>query len=86
MRIMSAEEAVASVGDGHTIFIHGGAATPTALLAALAARAVELTGVTTVGLHLEGPCPERARSLIAIAHPDFRDELRLAARQLHLEQ
>ncbi|MBA3687807.1 MAG: acetyl-CoA hydrolase/transferase family protein [Chloroflexi bacterium] len=57
MRIMSAEEAVASVDDGHTIFVHGGAATPTALLAALAARAPELTGVTTVGLHLEGPCP-----------------------------
>ena len=57
MRIVSAEEAVASVGDGHTIFVHGGAATPTALLAALAARAPELTGVTTVGLHLEGPCP-----------------------------
>lgn len=54
---MSAEEAVASVDDGQTIFVHGGAATPTALLAALAARAPELTGVTTVGLHLEGPCP-----------------------------
>ncbi len=29
---------------------------------------------------------ERAHALIAIAHPDFRDELRLAARRLHLEQ
>jgi acyl-CoA hydrolase len=28
---------------------------------------------------------ERARALIAIANPDFRDELRLAARRLHLE-
>jgi 4-hydroxybutyrate CoA-transferase len=57
MRIVSAEEAVGSIGDGQTIFIHGGAATPTGLLAALAARAPQLTGVTTVGLHLDGPCP-----------------------------
>lgn len=57
MRIVSAEEAAASIGDGQTVFVHGGAATPSALLAALAARAPQLTGVTTVGLHLEGPCP-----------------------------
>jgi len=57
MRIVSPEEAVASIGDGHTIFVQGGAATPTALLVALAARAPELTDVTTVSLHLEGPCP-----------------------------
>ncbi len=57
MQIVSAEEAVASVRDGHTIFIHGGAATPSALLAALAARGPQLSGVTTVGLHLDGPCP-----------------------------
>jgi acyl-CoA hydrolase len=57
MQIVSADEAVASVGDGHTIFVQGGAATPTALLAALAALATQLTGVTTVGLHLDGPCP-----------------------------
>ncbi|MEX0709974.1 MAG: acetyl-CoA hydrolase/transferase C-terminal domain-containing protein [Chloroflexota bacterium] len=57
MRLVSPEEAVASIGDGHTVFVHGGAATPTALLAALAARAAELTDVQTVGLHLEGPCP-----------------------------
>ena len=57
MRIVSSPEAVASIADGHTVFVHGGAATPSALLAALAARAPEVTGVTTVGLHLEGPCP-----------------------------
>jgi len=57
MQIVSAEEAVVSVGDGHTVFVQGGAATPTALLAALAARAMNLTGVTTVGLHLDGPRP-----------------------------
>lgn len=57
MQIVSADEAVASIGDGHTIFVQGGAATPTALLVALAARATHLTGITTVGLHLDGPCP-----------------------------
>ncbi|HTI29870.1 MAG TPA: acetyl-CoA hydrolase/transferase C-terminal domain-containing protein [Methylomirabilota bacterium] len=57
MQTLSAEEAVASIQDGQTIFIHGGAATPSALLAALAARAPQLSGITTVGLHLDGPCP-----------------------------
>jgi acyl-CoA hydrolase len=57
MRLVRSEEAMASISDGHTIFVQGGAATPTALLAALAARALDLTGVTTVSLHLEGPCP-----------------------------
>jgi acyl-CoA hydrolase len=64
MRIVSPEEAVASIGDGHTIFVQGGAATPTALLVALAARAPELTDVTTVSLHLEGPCPHLDPSMV----------------------
>ena len=63
MRIVNADEAVASVGDGQTIFVHGGAATPATLLAALAARGPELTGVTTVGLHLEGPSPYLAPAM-----------------------
>jgi 4-hydroxybutyrate CoA-transferase len=57
MQIVSSDEAVASVRDGQTIFIHGGAATPTELLVALAARGPQLRDVTTVGLHLDGPCP-----------------------------
>jgi 4-hydroxybutyrate CoA-transferase len=57
MQIVSPDEAVASVHDGHTVFVQGGAATPTPLLVALAARGPELAGVTTVGLHLDGPCP-----------------------------
>jgi acyl-CoA hydrolase len=64
MRIVSPEEAVASIGDGHTIFVQGGAATPTGLLVALAARAPELTDVTTVSLHLEGPCPHLDPSMV----------------------
>ena len=63
MRIVSAQEAVASVADGHAVFVHGAAATPSVLLAALAERARDLTGVTTVGLHLEGPCPHLDPSL-----------------------
>jgi len=43
----------------------------------VAERAAELFGRSLA---------ERAHALIAIAHPDFRDELRLAARRLHLEQ
>lgn len=57
MRFVSSPGAVASIADGQSVFVDGGAATPAVLLAALAARAPELTGVTTVGLHLEGPCP-----------------------------
>lgn len=57
MRHVRLEEAVASVGHGDTVFVQGGAATPSALLAALADRAHTLSGVTTVGLHLDGPCP-----------------------------
>lgn len=64
MRLGSPEEAVVSIGDRHTIFAQGGAATPTALLAALAARAPELADVTTVGLHLEGPCPHLEPSMV----------------------
>jgi len=60
MRVVDAQEAVASVADGHNVFVHGAAATPSVLLAALAERAGNLTGVTTVGLHLEGPAPHLA--------------------------
>jgi acyl-CoA hydrolase len=54
---VGANEAVAGIGNGQTIFVHGAAATPSVLLAALAERGRQLEGVTTVGLHLEGPCP-----------------------------
>src|SRR5919108_662859 len=63
MRVVTAEDAVAGVDSGQTIFVHGAAATPTTLLGALAARGPELSGVTTVGLHLEGPCPHLAPSM-----------------------
>jgi 4-hydroxybutyrate CoA-transferase len=63
MRAVSPRRAVAEIQDGHTIYVHGGAATPSTLLAALAERGPKLTGVTTVGLHLEGPQPHLAPKL-----------------------
>lgn len=63
MRIVSADEAVAGITSGQAVFVHGGAATPTPLLAALAARAATLTDVTVWHLHTEGPAPHLAPAL-----------------------
>jgi acyl-CoA hydrolase len=57
MRIVTAKEAVASIGSGAHVFLHGGAATPSVLLDALVARAAELRDVSVVHLHCEGPAP-----------------------------
>ncbi|MCB9490437.1 MAG: acetyl-CoA hydrolase/transferase family protein [Dehalococcoidia bacterium] len=57
MRVMTPAEALAPVSSGQRIFLHGGAATPTPLLEALAERGRDLEGVETVSLHLEGPAP-----------------------------
>lgn len=45
---------MARVGSGQRVYLHGGAAVPSALLNALAARAAELRDVEVVSLHLEG--------------------------------
>ncbi len=63
MRYVSADEAIAAVQSSHRVYIHGGAATPTPLLDALAARGPALRGVQTVSLHLEGPAPHVAPEL-----------------------
>ena len=60
MRLCSAAEAVAAIRSGQHLFVQGGAATPTPLLQALAARAPELRDVTVVHLHTEGPAPHLA--------------------------
>jgi 4-hydroxybutyrate CoA-transferase len=60
MQILSAPEAVASIRSGQQLFVQGGAATPTALLVALADRAPELTDVGVVHFHTEGPAPHLA--------------------------
>ncbi|CAN5206069.1 acetyl-CoA hydrolase/transferase C-terminal domain-containing protein [soil metagenome] len=60
MRIVTAEEAVAGIRDGHQVFVHGGAASPSVLLDALAGRANELRDVGMVHFHIEGPAPHLA--------------------------
>lgn len=60
LRQVSAEEAVATIRSGDQVFVQGAAATPTALLEALVARASELENVGIVHLHAEGPAPHLA--------------------------
>lgn len=60
MQILSAPEAVARIRSGQQLFVQGGAATPTSLLAALTDRASELTDVGIVHFHTEGPAPHLA--------------------------
>jgi len=65
MRIVSAETAVSGIRSDDQVFVHGGAATPSALLEALAARAGELRDVGVIHLHTEGPAPHLAPHLAA---------------------
>ncbi|MEO7295578.1 MAG: acetyl-CoA hydrolase/transferase C-terminal domain-containing protein [Candidatus Limnocylindria bacterium] len=60
MRIVTAEEAVAGIRDDQQVFVHGGAASPSVLLEALAGRAQELRDVGMVHFHIEGPAPHMA--------------------------
>ena len=60
MQVVSVERAVAGVRSGEQIFVHGGAATPTALLLALVARASDLRDVGMIHFHTEGPAPHLA--------------------------
>ncbi|MEO5987036.1 MAG: acetyl-CoA hydrolase/transferase C-terminal domain-containing protein [Candidatus Limnocylindria bacterium] len=60
MQLVTAAEAVARIGSGHQVFIHGGAATPSVLLDALAARSDELRDVGVIHFHTEGPAPHLA--------------------------
>src|SRR5688572_30427430 len=55
-RVVSAADAVSCVESGMNVFVHGAAATPTALLEALVARR-ELEGLTLYHLHTGGPAP-----------------------------
>jgi acyl-CoA hydrolase len=68
MRPVSAADAVGIVRSGQRVFLHGGAATPRALLRALAARAPDLRGVELVHLHTEGEDPCAAPGLAASFH------------------
>jgi 4-hydroxybutyrate CoA-transferase len=57
MKLVSLAEAVSGIASGERVFVHGGAASPTALLVALAERAHELTDVELVHFHTQGPAP-----------------------------
>ncbi len=59
----SCAEAVSVVKSGDRVFVQGAAATPLALLEALATRGDELRSVETVHLHLEGDAPHVAPAL-----------------------
>ena len=55
-RAVTADEAVARIGSGMRVFIHGAAATPTPLVEALGRRR-DLSGVSLYHLHTNGPAP-----------------------------
>ena len=57
MRIVTAAEAVAGIQSGQQLYLQCAAATPSVLLDALVARAPELSDVSVVHLHIEGPGP-----------------------------
>ena len=57
MRIVSPEEAVAGLKSRDQIYVQMAAATPSFLLDALVARAPELSNVSVIHLHSEGPGP-----------------------------
>jgi acyl-CoA hydrolase len=54
---------VAGIRSGHHVYVHGGSATPSALLDALVARAHDLKDVKVVHLHTEGPAPHLAPAM-----------------------
>jgi 4-hydroxybutyrate CoA-transferase len=64
MRIVTPDEAVATIRSGQQVFVHGGAATPTTLIEALAARASELTDLELIHFHTEGPAPHLAPEMV----------------------
>jgi 4-hydroxybutyrate CoA-transferase len=57
MKFIAAEEALSLIKNNHRVFIHGGCATPQALVDALTARHSELKNVEITHLHTEGTAP-----------------------------
>ena len=64
MRIVSAAEAAGVVRSGDRVYLHCAAATPSVLLQAMVDRAPELSDVTVVHLHTEGPGPHLAPEMV----------------------
>ena len=63
MKWVSADEAVSVIRSHEQVFVHGGSATPTTLLTALAGHARSLEHVVVLHLHTEGPAPHLAPDL-----------------------
>src|SRR5436190_20496005 len=63
MRIVTPAEAVAGISSGQQLYLQCAAATPSVLLDALVARAADLSDVSVVHLHCEGPGPHLAPEL-----------------------
>jgi acyl-CoA hydrolase len=57
---VGADAALAVVQNGNRVFIHGAAATPQPLIAALGRRLPELSGIETVSIHTVGDAPYAA--------------------------
>jgi 4-hydroxybutyrate CoA-transferase len=66
----TAQDAVACIQSGERVFVHGGMATPNALLGGLIERAATLRGVEMIHLHTDG--------LAAYAHAQYADSFRVA--------
>ncbi len=60
MKIVSPAELVAGIRSGDQIYVQCAAAAPSVLLDALVARAEELTDVSVLHMHIEGPGPHLA--------------------------
>ena len=69
MKIVTPEEAVSVIGSRQQIYLHCAAATPSVLLDALVARAVaeDLTDISVVHLHIEGPGPHHKHGPLKVA-------------------
>lgn len=70
-RFSSLQEAVACISSGQRIFVHGGAATPLALLDALYERRGQLENVELIHLHLMGDIPHNRE--------DFKKSFKVAS-------
>ena len=68
MQIVTPAQALAGIRSGDQVYVHCAAAAPSVLLDALVARAVELTDVGVIHLHIEGPGPHLAPDMA----PHFR--------------
>jgi 4-hydroxybutyrate CoA-transferase len=68
MKFVSAETATSAIRSNHSVFIHGGAATPQHLITAMVNRAPEVCDVKIIQLHTEGDAE--------YAKPEYRENFR----------